>query len=510
MDGTASPESPTTERPPASVRPTRRSRPVVRYFEKWVLAVLLVLLVVLLWDWNWFVPVIEKRASAALGREVTIGNLDVDLGEHPRIVVDDLALANPDEFTGEPTMVHVKRLAVRADLPGFFHHRVYVDEITLDETNAFLGRGPSGQPNWIFEALQGPEPPPEPDAQPWVVEVAQLAVAPSTIRFVDPLLKSDFTVHVKTQAAPETGEQQIVVDVEGTYSGQPVEGRLTGGSALTLRDETKPYPVDLKLANGATKVRANGTLLRPLEFGGAKVQLEFTGHSLADLFPLTSIPLPETAPYRLTGHLDYNERRIRFKDFEGRVGSSDLSGTVTVDPHGVRPFVTAELASKQVVFADLGGLVGATPGEAKATDPAELKRERAEAAKKPRVLPDTPINLPKLRAADLDVHYKADKIVSDSMPFDNMDVALGIVDGDIAVKPILFRVGEGRILANVALDADEKDVIRTRAEVDDQRADVAARHVQLHRAVAARQHLRHGIAGRVQRRAPAEPTLALV
>lgn len=450
----------------------RRPRPVLRYLEGWVLLFLLLVLLVVLWDWNWFKPLAERQASEALGREVTIGNIGLDLGEHPRLVLDDLAIGNPEEFTAQPTMLRVKQLAVRADLLGFFHHRVFLDEVTIDRADGNLGRGPSGTPNWAFERLQKSAPP-DPAAQPWQVEVARLAVKPSRIHIVDPQFKSDFTLDVRTENPPEGGEEHIVVDIDGLYSGQPIKGRFTGGSALTLRDESKPYPVDLALANGATRVRANGTLLRPLEFGGANVKITFEGNNLADLFPLTAIPLPDTKPYSLKGQLDYTEARIRFRDFLGRVGDSDLSGTVSVDPHRARPFVKADLHSKQVLFADLGGLIGATPGEADKTDPEELKRQRAAAAARPRVLPDTPINLPKMRAADLDVHYVVDRIVSDSMPFDNMDVALGIENGNIRLKPLQFHVGEGRVIANVALDAGDDDVVRSRADIDFRKIDMS-------------------------------------
>jgi hypothetical protein len=34
---------------------------------------------VFLWRWDWFIPLVESRASAALGRPVTISHLHVSL-----------------------------------------------------------------------------------------------------------------------------------------------------------------------------------------------------------------------------------------------------------------------------------------------------------------------------------------------------------------------------------------------------------------------------------------------
>jgi AsmA family protein len=47
---------------------------------KWAVALSLftglIVLAVVLFDWNWFKPIVEARASAALGRPVQIANLN--------------------------------------------------------------------------------------------------------------------------------------------------------------------------------------------------------------------------------------------------------------------------------------------------------------------------------------------------------------------------------------------------------------------------------------------------
>ena len=293
---------------------------------------------------------------------------------------------------------------------------------------------------------------------------------------VIPTLKADFALRIATREARRARRQpdsQIVVDAKGTYAGQPITGRLIGGALLSLRDAQHPYPVDLKLANGPTHVSLAGTLTDPLTFGGADLKLELAGADMRDLYHLTGIPIPETPAYRIAGQLDYADHKFRFHGFRGVVGSSDLHGTIEEEPGQERPMVTADLASTKVDLADLGGFIGATPGrQSTANQSAAQKQEFARTEANPRLLPDTPINLPKLRAADVKLRYRGEHILGRSVPLDNLVVNLSILDGKIALEPISFGVGRGRIAGTAALDGTG-DVIRAKAAVDFDHVDVA-------------------------------------
>ena len=55
-------------------------------------------------------------------------------------------------------------------------------------------------------------------------------------------------------------------------------------------------------------------------------------------------PLAASPPYRLAGHLDYAEGRVRFGSLRGRVGRSDLAGEVSITPGPVRPLAVNDVA----------------------------------------------------------------------------------------------------------------------------------------------------------------------
>ena len=91
-------------------------------------------------------------------------------------------------------------------------------------------------------------------------------------------------------------------------------------------------------------------------------KLELAGTNMELLLPLIGIALPKTPSYQIKGDLDYADGRIRFRKFVGHLGSSDVQGNIEVDPGPKRPVVTADVTSRQVDLADLGGFLGSEPG----------------------------------------------------------------------------------------------------------------------------------------------------
>ena len=232
---------------------------------------------------------------------------------------------------------------------------------------------------------------------------------------------------VQTQPADQKHEQQIVIDAKGTYGGQPINGHFVGGTVLALRNNAKPYPVDLTAQSGDTQVHLVGTIDHPEQLSGADLQLELQGQDLADLYKLFHLPLAPSPPYSLRGHLDYDNsgKKSASRTSPARVGESDLEGSFTVNRVGQRPEVTADLSSHNVRMADLGGFIGAPPGREEApTEGPKQRAQHAEQNAKPSLLPDTPIDLGKLRSTDYKVHYRGEHIVTDWAPLDHLDANL--------------------------------------------------------------------------------------
>ncbi len=426
--------------------------------------VLVIVLVVAFWRWDWFIPLVEREASSALGRRVTIAHLHVDPGHITRIVADDVEVANPAGFPPDSRFATIQHLGISIDLWALIRSRaVILPAIDVDHPVVAVATGPNGEENWRLASSGSTSGKSGSSSSP---KIGTLNIVDGKATVKVPRLKADFALDVATRAA--SGDQnasQILVDAKGTYAGQPITGQFVGGAVLSLRDATKPYPIDLRVENGPTRVTLVGTVQDPLAFKGADVKLTLQGASMSALFPLIGIPIPETPPYKVAGDLSYSAGKIHFDRFNGVVGHSDLAGSIHVDPGKDRPEVTANLRSRRVELADLGGFIGGTPGKASTAETPEQKRAQAQAAARPGLLPDKPFNIPRIKAADFHVKYRGERIEGQSMPLDDLAVDLDIENGAIRLHPVTFGVGPGRIEGDVAMD-ENNNVLSTKASVD--------------------------------------------
>ncbi|MBR0645124.1 AsmA family protein [Roseomonas hellenica] len=426
--------------------------------------VIAIAVIAYLFTWRWFIPILEQQASAALGRNVAIEDLDVRLGRTTEITFRGVRVDNPEGFQAERPFAQLGTLVALVDVMAYWNERaIVIPSITIDGADVQAIAASKESNNFTF-ALGGPSgeaAAADPSAGP---RIGVLNIRNGRVHIAHAPLRADFNVELETRENPNA-EPQLLGRANGTYADQPLSAELTGGAILSLRETERPWPIDLRLENGPTRARLTGTLRDPLAFAGADLRLELAGPSMGLLMPLTGIPIPQTPRYRVQGQLAYAEGRVRFTEMQGQVGNSDLAGSIAVDPKGERPDVTADLRSRRVDLADLTGFIGGTPGRDAPTRP--------DAGASGRILPDTPINLPKFEAANVHLRYRAGQIRGRSTPLDNLDVALELVDGVLTLRPLRFGVGRGEIAADITLTPREGDQAHAVADINFRRVDIS-------------------------------------
>src|SRR6185369_7477752 len=142
-----------------------------------------IIVAALVWDWNWLRPMVEQRASTALGRKVTLRNLDVKIGWHPLVIADGIAVANPPDFPAHSQFGSIEKLKVRVDLRPLFHRQIHLLEISAERPQGDLRPGPNGEPNWKFDiASKGGSGTP--------IEIGSVNISDGNIKVFDPQFKT--------------------------------------------------------------------------------------------------------------------------------------------------------------------------------------------------------------------------------------------------------------------------------------------------------------------------------
>ncbi|WP_407646542.1 AsmA family protein [Gluconobacter cerevisiae] len=414
------------------------------------------IVLVLIWQWDWFVPYINRKATAALQRPVSIAHLHVHLGFKPTITVDDLKIGQPEGFSKEKDdFASAHAITVKVDAWRYLTGGgLSVPLIRVDTPKGDIVSLADGTNNYTFPSSSDTSSQTASSSTP-LPKLGKIEINDGNIHVAMAKLKTDMHVLIHTVLPKDGDDGHIVIDLAGRYARAPITGHIVGGALLDLTDTTHPYPIDGRLANGPTYVTLRGTVDDPIHFQGTNLALHFAGPDMSLLYPLTGVPIPQTPPYSVTGNLAYSNRAIRFQKFEGRMGSSDIGGDINVDPHQKPIFVDAALHSHSVDLADLGGFIGAQPGDTRKTEPASK-----------RVLPDKTINVPKLNAANVHLTYHGDHIRNKNWPLDNIDTELDIHDGAINLKHLTFATGTGTISANATLEPTKNAQFHTRFRLD--------------------------------------------
>jgi uncharacterized protein involved in outer membrane biogenesis len=378
--------------------------------------------------------------TSSTGRSFEIkGDLVVHLSLWPRIIANDIVMGNA-EWSKDPTMARVKRVDFTISIPKLMIGRLSFPEISLSDFHVALEANKDGTPNWVFGKA---------GKQREFPHIGSLSIDNGTLTFRDPLSNTDLSFVINTLAVAEGGQDSIVeVNAKGKFRGMDTRLHLRGGALLALRRADRPYPIKATVKVGMTTASINGTLLDPLHLKKEKVNFVLEGTDLAQLYPITGVPFPPTPAYKLAGYLTHTGNIWTFERIEGRVGKSDLSGDLSVDGSKIPQLITGDLESRSLELKDLSGFIGVTPG------------------KKPRnrVLPTKPYNLEKIRAADVDVRFKGEEIITEGLPIEKMDAHLVIKDGTLKLAPLDFETAAGHLVTAITMDGRGPHIV-THADI---------------------------------------------
>src|SRR4029434_1751224 len=396
---------------------------------KWIgialgLLIVGIVILVLVFDWNWIKGYVEREASKALGRTVVIeGDLSVKLSWLPLVRIDHVRIANAS-WSPEPSMLTLQRLVFRLDLREFLHGRLVLPTVELVEPVLRLETSEQGQPNWIF----GPDRPAQDSPTPLALpSIGEVSLREGRVTYLDYSSHTEMAatlaeVHATTMEA----EQRLKIEGVGQLASMPLQFTLYSG---TLQDVSanKPFPVQVQLITPPWQVDLNGTMAQPLQLQGVAADV-----SLTRFAPEQPSDYHEQAPYQLTGHLTQEGDGWAVRGLAGTLGTSDLQGDIFLEMHAKRPLVRAELWSRHVDVRDLQALGGAagppTPPTA-ATTPGEDA-------------PSAPlIHLELTRVVDVQMHFEGQTVLMANQTLHKVSTDLTLHDGHLTLTPAFHLAG---------------------------------------------------------------------
>jgi uncharacterized protein involved in outer membrane biogenesis len=439
-----------------------------------ILALGLVLLTT--FDWNRLKPWINMRVSEATGRPFAIhGNLSLSWDAPqaaqdgwrgwlpwPRLNAQNVNLGNPDWASTAPNMAEVRQLNFSIRPLPLINKRIVIPSLELDTPQLTLERDKDGRTNWTF--------PKKENASTWQLELQQLILNNGWVHLVDEIKRADVRANIETLDSAGAGEYRIGWKLNGTFNGEKVSGGGKAGAILSLQTESGQYPLQAYVRIGKTEIDAKGTLTQPRNLAALDLRLKLSGASMAQLYPIIGVVLPETRPFvtegRLIGKLDALGGNWTYEKFTGKMGASDLAGTLHYRAREPRPLLEGSASSNFLNFRDLAPLIGADSNQSKA------KRGDKNVQPANKVLPVAPFRTERWTKIDANVRFTGRRIVRDEhLPIDNLATRFDLNNGVLALAPLKFGMAGGTLDANLRLNGRSKPVA---AELK-----LSARHLKL-------------------------------
>lgn len=445
----------------------------------WVVAgigglIVLLVVIVAVFDWNYLRPWVADKASEALQRPVALeGDLDVDWQWRsgglpwPHITARNIVVGNPEGFkTDDAGMGHIDFLALSINPIPLFARHVEIPRLEIGDSRIVLRRNEAGDNNWVYERKQARE-----DDSGWTVDLQSIALRHVEVQMTDEARKLDMLTRFNSLDTDEQGGYGMDWESSGTFNDAKVGGKGKVGGLLSLREGSEPFPLQGEVSFGETRIAVEGSMTAPRGLASLDVRLKLAGSSLSDLNALFGMALPTTPPYqtegRLLAKLEGDEDVWRYEEFKGVVGESDLRGTLEYQLREPRPVLTGEVASDLLRFRDLGPLIGADTS--KADKDAEEKPDK-NARKQPpgKALPVARIGSETWGLMDADVRFRGRRILRDKdLPLDDIDAHVRLQDRVLSFEPLNFGVAGGTLSNTIKLDgrgdvlqADMKTAVR--------------------------------------------------
>jgi len=435
------------------------------------------LLLLLLFDWNWLRHPLERYIADKTQRTFTISDLHVRLGLTPTIRMRDVNFGNAG-WSKQEAMARIEEVAFSIslrDLP----QKILVPRVALTKPDLIFEQQQDGRRNWTFSE-------PSQTTEPSRLRIGSLSVDQGRLRYFKYGEPFELDVQASTfdpakQAQVKDADAKPVNDrystryaFKGRYHGAEFSGTALSGEVLSFQESGVPFPLKGDLVAGSTRVSVEGRIADAANITAIDTQLKIQGQTLANLYPFLLLPLPASPPYSLQGHLVLKGNRYGMDDLNGRIGSTDVSGSAAYVRKEPRPLLTADLRSHRLHLADLGPLIGVQtrqsggkPALSQAdTNTAATAAAKANAIDPNHLLPAGAFDGSRLQKIDADVTLVAEKLeVPIDLPLESMNAALHLHEGVLKMTPLDFGFAGGKITAEMALDA-RQTLIKTDARID--------------------------------------------
>jgi len=193
---------------------------------------------------------------------------------------------------------------------------------------------------------------------------------------------------------------------------------------------------DVNVELPKSKLSIDGKLTDLIKTDGSDLNINFQSTSLAELNGFIGNELPALGSVSLIANVSDRNGSYHLQDMTFKADKTDLIGNIIINIKGERPALTATVKSD---------LIDLTPFES--------DKKEEENVKKNKVFSSEPLPLDNLKAVDVDLDIKANRIKTTDLTLGNVILNLKLNNGNLTISKLNTNVGGGTLVMSMRLDA---------------------------------------------------------
>jgi uncharacterized protein involved in outer membrane biogenesis len=381
-------------------------------------------------------------------RQVTVGG-DFQLYFAPlkiKFYAERLAIANPAWAT-RPNLFNAARIDTRiAPLSLLFgKRRLYWLDLTDGAVDLEWNRAHDHN-SWTFGEGKGGKPLDLP-------RIDRATVSGTQVRYLDPRLRLLADLKLDTIRSTDARIGQAVgVSGGGQLRDTPftVVARLLSPDATVARGKNE---LVLRARAAGNVVDVAGTLPSIAAFEDVPLAVRARGRNLATLLEVIGVAIPNTRRYDLRAQLVQDGPDYRFTRLRGTFGDSDVAGRLTIS-NKERLHLDSQLTTRQLDIVDAAPFIGYNPDIV--AEKGAIAAAAATGAAPARIMPDAALPVATMQRFDADLKWHIDRVRSKRLPIADIDMALDLDRGRLALSPLTMAMARGNVAADTIFDTRQR------------------------------------------------------
>lgn len=393
---------------------------------KWLFILLLVVVVagvafLFTVDPNDYKQTIQDQARNALGRDLAIdGDIGWALSLSPSVSVEGVRLANA-EGASPPDMISVGRVEAQMEILPLLSREIVVNKVVLADADIHLQADDQGGGNWVFGETEAAEP--QEGGEPIIPFLGDVLVQNVNVTYVDPAGQTYQVALDEATVRSASLDSPVDLAAAGTVQGEALTVSGTVGSIQHLLDKRPDWPFELSAEIAGATAGLKGAIADTENFAALGADVTAQVPDAVRLAAMAGVAdVPALPPVTVATRADLDGEIVALSDLSGNIGEATLDGNLTAKLGGAVPAVQGVL---NVGALDLDALLPPTEGG-----------ETAAAPSDGRVIPDVPLPLDGLTAADADISITAESITASGMTISDLATDITLSGGvlDVALK----------------------------------------------------------------------------